>query len=170
MELPGSCATEGKRTPLFFVAGFQSADDTMLVLSRLIPHLGMDQPVFGFRPRWVKGGIDYASVEELVQEFLTELPAIQPHGPYLLGGWCVGGIAALELATALMKQGEEVKMLLLIDTERPSTLHTVATDFFLCGKTAGHMADVVTEIVRAAGRASCRSLVPGRRKLGIAHL
>ncbi len=161
---------KGKRTPLFFVAGFQSADDTMLVLSRLIPHLGMDQPVFGFRPRWVKGGIDYASVEELVQEFLTELRAIQPHGPYLLGGWCVGGIAALELATALMKQGEEVKMLLLIDTERPSTLHTLATDFFFVRKRAGHMADVVTEIVRAAGRAKLQKLgALVRRKLGIAQ-
>lgn len=161
---------KGKRIPLFFVAGFQSADDTMLVLSRLIPHLGMDQPVFGFRPRWVKGGIDYASVEELVQEFLNELRAIQPHGPYLLGGWCVGGIAALELATALIKQGEEVKMLLLIDTERPSTLHTLATDFFFMRKRAGHMADVLTQIVRAAGRAKLQMLgALVRRKLGIAQ-
>ncbi len=161
---------KGDCTPLFFIAGFNRADDTMWVLSRLIPHLGMDQPVFGFRPRWLQGGVEYASVEELVQGFLTELRAIQPHGPYLLGGWCVGGIAALELATALIKQGEEVKMLLLIDTERPGKLHTLATDMFFMRQRAIHMADVVIEIARAAPRAKLEmasELV--RRKLGIAQ-
>jgi amino acid adenylation domain-containing protein len=161
---------KGTRTPLFFVAGFQSADDTLFVLSHLIPHLGLDQPVFGFRPRWTQGGADYASVDELVQEFLTELRAVQPHGPYLLGGWCVGGIAALELAAALTRQGEEVKMLLLIDTERPSTMKTLATDIFFMRQRASHMADVVTQIARADGRAMLRMAGElARRKAGVAQ-
>lgn len=111
---------KGTRTPLFFVAGFETVDDTLMVLSRLVPHLGSDQPLFGFRPRWVTGGADYSSVEEVALEFLGELRAIQPHGPYLLGGWCIGGIVALEMARILREQGEEIALMLLIDTERPS--------------------------------------------------
>src|ERR1051326_6694984 len=45
----------GSRTPLFLVAGYQGPDDTLLVLSRIIPHLGSDQPVYGFKPRWIEG-------------------------------------------------------------------------------------------------------------------
>ncbi len=45
----------GRRTPLFMVAGYQNPDDTLLALSQLAPHLGMDQPLFGLRPRWIEG-------------------------------------------------------------------------------------------------------------------
>ena len=81
----------------------------MLVLSRLIPHLGLDQPVFGFRPRWMEGdGAPYASVEEAAQEFLAELRTVQQKGPYLLGGATrVGGVVALEIARLLMAEGGE---------------------------------------------------------------
>ncbi len=139
----------GTRPPLFFVAGYQNPDDTLLVLSRLIPTLGMDQPVFGFRPRWIEGGRDdYASVEELTGEFLTELRAVQPKGPYLLGGHCVGGIAALELAQLLLREGEEVRLMVFIDTERPSKLRTLLTDLFFLRERVSHIIEVMCEIIR----------------------
>ena len=42
---------KGSRIPFFMVAGFWDADDTVRTLSRLIPHLGLDQPLYGFQPR-----------------------------------------------------------------------------------------------------------------------
>ena len=56
---------KGSRLPLFIVAGFMDADDTLRVLSRLIPHLGLDQPVYGFQPRWLDGHSErYSGAEE----------------------------------------------------------------------------------------------------------
>jgi amino acid adenylation domain-containing protein len=140
---------KGTRTPLFFVGGYQSADDTLLVLSQLIPNLGMDQPVFGFRPRWIEGnGDDYASVEEMAREFLAELRMIQPTGPYLLGGHCVGGIAALEVARLLLREGEEVRLMALLDTERPTPIRTFLTDLHFMRRRILHIATVLSRIIR----------------------
>ena len=101
-----SAQPRGTRIPFFFVAGYQDPDDALLVLSRFVPYLGSDQPVFGFRPRWIEGaGEPYASVEEAAREFLVELRTVQPDGPYLLGGHCVGGIIALEMARKLIQAG-----------------------------------------------------------------
>jgi amino acid adenylation domain-containing protein len=140
---------KGTRTPLFFVGGYQSPDDTLLVLSQLIPNLGMDQPVFGFRPRWIEGnGDDYASVEEMAREFLAELRAVQPTGPYLLGGHCVGGIAALEVARLLLREGEEVGLMVLLDTERPTRIRTFLTDLHFIRRRVLHIATVLSKIIR----------------------
>jgi amino acid adenylation domain-containing protein len=159
----------GTRTPFFFVAGYQSADDTLLVLSRIIPHLDPDQPVFGFRPRWVEGaGEAYASVEEAAREFLAELISVQPNGPYLLGGYCVGGIIALEIARQLMLAGQKVALMVLLDTERPTKFRAYLADFRLMWRRAIHIADVIGGIVRSKGRvrrAAIRDLI--HRKLGV---
>jgi thioesterase domain-containing protein len=148
----------GTRTPLFFVGGYQSPDDTLLVLSQLIRNLGMDQPVFGFRPRWIEGhGDDYASVEEMAREYLDELRAVQPTGPYLLGGHCVGGIAALEVAR-LLQEGEEVRLMVCLDTERPTPIRTILTDLYFMGKRVRHVAAVLSEIIHPGDGGRVRTI------------
>jgi thioesterase domain-containing protein len=42
-------------------------------------------------------------------EYLT------PHGPYVLGGYCIGAVVAMEIARQLTKKGEVVAHLLLVD-------------------------------------------------------
>jgi thioesterase domain-containing protein len=44
---------------------------------------------------------------------------VQPRGPYLLGGWCTGGIVAFEMARQLQRQGQKVALLVLIDSSAP---------------------------------------------------
>jgi len=159
---------KGTRIPFFFVAGYQGPDDALLVLSRFVPYLGSDQPVFGFRPRWIEGaGEAYASVEEAAREFLAELRTIQPHGPYLLGGHCVGGVIALEMARRLIQEGDKVNLLALLDCERPSSYRAFLADLRLMRRRAIHMADLIAGIVRSRGparRTMIRDLL--RRKFG----
>ncbi|HET8843694.1 MAG TPA: thioesterase domain-containing protein, partial [Ktedonobacteraceae bacterium] len=45
--------------------------------------------------------------------------AIDPEGPYLLGGWSMGGIVALEMAQQLQKRGFKVALLALLDCQVP---------------------------------------------------
>ena len=149
MEMPRPGTAERQPQPLFLVAGYQGPDDTFLVLSHIIPHLGQDQPVYGFKPRWVDGDQDYSSVDEVVQDFLTELRMVQPKGPYALGGYCVGGVVALEMARRLIEEGEEVGLLALVDTERPGWTRAFLADSRLAWRRGRHMLAVISEILLA---------------------
>lgn len=139
---------KGTRRPLFVVAGFQSPDDTLLILSRIIPYLGSDQPVYGFRPRWVWGEPLYADVAEEAREYLAALRTVQPQGPYLLAGYCLSGLIAFEMARQLLAAGEEVGLLALIDTERPSTARTVFTNNWHRWERLQHMGSVLRDLIR----------------------
>ena len=48
---------------------------------------------------------------------LEALRTIQPQGPYLLGGWCNGGLIAYEIARQLQAQGQRVDLLILMDSD-----------------------------------------------------
>ena len=157
----------GKRTPFFFVAGYQNPDDTLLILSRIIRHLGQDQPVFGLRPSWLEHGEEeYSNVEELARQFLTEIRAVQPKGPYLLGGHCVGGIAALEVARQLEQMGEEVGLLLLLDTERPNPQRAFYANLRVLDRRLRNITGVLRELAfppEGSTRKNILSAVIGRK-------
>jgi amino acid adenylation domain-containing protein len=143
----------GSRIPFFLVAGFLDADDILRILSNLIPHLGLDQPVYGFQPRWFDGHSDrYASVEEAAAEFLAELRALQPNGPYLLGGDCTGGIVALAIAQELLRQGEEVRLLVLFDTTRPTALNALNLKFQLAVQRGKYVASLLGQLISGSLR------------------
>jgi thioesterase domain-containing protein len=58
-------------------------------------------------------------VEEVAQDHLKEILAVQPQGPYYLGGYSFGGLLALEVAKVLRARGESVIMLALFDPAAP---------------------------------------------------
>ena len=160
---------KGNRVPLFLVAGYQGPDDTLLVLSRILPHLGSDQPVYGFKPRWIDDNQEsYSSVDEAASDFLAELRVVQPEGPYLLGGYCVGGVVALEMARRLLEEGEEVGLLALIDTERPTSMRAFLADARLACRRGKHMLSVISQIMRAEHGPRLRAAIDlVRRKMGV---
>src|SRR5690606_30375396 len=45
--------------------------------------------------------------------YLQEIRTIQPEGPYLLGGACLGGVIAVEMARQLQAEGEQVAIPIL---------------------------------------------------------
>jgi len=51
---------------------------------------------------------------------LEAMRTVQPKGPYLLGGFCNGGLIAYEMARQLYAQGERVDLLALIDPASPT--------------------------------------------------
>ncbi|ASS75353.1 hypothetical protein CIG75_10355 [Tumebacillus algifaecis] len=59
------------------------------------------------------------TIEDMADHYLSEIREVQPHGPYLLGGWSLGGVIAFEMAKRLQKTGEEVALLALFDTPSP---------------------------------------------------
>ena len=63
--------------------------------------------------------ISEATLEEMAARYLLCLRAVQPVGPYSLGGWSMGGVIAFEMARQLEQQGEVVDLLVLIDSFAP---------------------------------------------------
>jgi thioesterase domain-containing protein len=51
--------------------------------------------------------------------YLEAVRHVQPTGPYLLGGYSMGGLVAFEMARQLQKQDEQVALLALLDPSLP---------------------------------------------------
>jgi acyl-CoA synthetase (AMP-forming)/AMP-acid ligase II/thioesterase domain-containing protein len=56
------------------------------------------------------------TIEDMVQQHLPHIEAMEPDGPIRLAGFCHGGHAALELAYQLESRGREIESITLIDT------------------------------------------------------
>ncbi|MFN7670793.1 MAG: type I polyketide synthase [Planctomycetota bacterium] len=108
----------GDGTPFFLVAGMFG---NVLNLRHLAQLCGGDRPFYGLQARGLFGDMaPHATFEEAAADHIAELRTVQPHGPYLLGGFSGGGITAYEMARQLRAAGEEVALLVLLDTPLPS--------------------------------------------------
>ncbi len=97
------------------------AAGTSWVYSGLLRFLDSALPIYGLQARGLREPQRMPrSAEEVVVDYLAEIRAVQPHGPYALLGWSVGGEIAHLLAARLQQEGEEVSLLAVLDSY-PST-------------------------------------------------
>ncbi len=110
---------EGSGLPVFCVQGDQA--------NKLIPkYLGPVRPFYAFLHQGNDGRrIALDKVDTVANHFISELKDACPKGPYLLCGYSFGGMVAYEMAQQLTAMGDEVPLLVLIDTHAPR-LHAVA--------------------------------------------
>ncbi len=108
----------GSRPPLFLM---HSHGGNVLEYYPLAKCLDADQPVYALQARGLDGNIiKDQSFEDMVGAHLAELRSLQPEGPYFLGGYCLGGLLALEAARQLSAAGEEVALVVLIQSINPN--------------------------------------------------
>jgi thioesterase domain-containing protein len=107
-------STHGATAPLFCVHPVSGVAWCYTGLRR---HLPADRPIYGLQ---VDLGHRPADTAELVASYLRRIRAIQPHGPYHLLGWSLGGNIAHAVAAEL---GDEVAVLALLDSY-PATMAT----------------------------------------------
>lgn len=104
----------GDRPPLFCIHG---ESGNLLIYRSLTRHLGADQPVYGLQPQGLDGKQPpLTRIEEMAARYIKEIQVIQPHGPYFLAGYCMGGTIAFEMAQQLRRQAQRVDLLALLDT------------------------------------------------------
>jgi thioesterase domain-containing protein/acyl carrier protein len=105
----------GDCPPLFCVHPAGGMVQCYMGLSRL---LGAEQPLYGLQSKGLEPNQPaLISIEEMAASYIQDLRAIQPHGPYHLAGWSLGGIVAYEIAQQLTAQQEEVRMLALFESK-----------------------------------------------------
>jgi len=103
----------GSRTPLFLV---HAAEGNVLLYRSLASYLGEDQPVYGLQSAGLDGKsrID-GRFENVARRYAHEIRQVQPHGPYMLGGYCLGGTIAMEIGRQLIEAGETVGLLAMFE-------------------------------------------------------
>ena len=103
----------GHLPPFFCVHG----DDANFFLPRF---LGNDIPYYGFFHQGQNGEkINHKTITAIAGKYIGELVKEKPAVPYILGGYSIGGVIAFEMANQLIRQGQPVAMLFLIDTLCP---------------------------------------------------
>jgi len=108
----------GSKRPLFLV---HPAGGHVFPYVHLAQLLGPDQPCYGLQARGLEDGQDpHTRIEDMATHYIQALQAVQPTGPYLLGGWSMGGVIAFEMAQQLHAQGQQVALLALLDGRIPT--------------------------------------------------
>jgi amino acid adenylation domain-containing protein len=108
---------KGSRPPLFAVPGI---DGNVLCYSDLARFMVPEQPFYGLQSRGLDGTEKpLTRIEDIAAAFLGEIREAQPEGPYNLVGMCIGGVVAYEMAQQLLAAGQEVGLLILLETWPP---------------------------------------------------
>jgi amino acid adenylation domain-containing protein len=120
-EAPSSLVSiqpAGNKRPLFLV---HPAGGHVFPFIPLAHHLGTDQPCYGLQAKGLEEGQDpHTRVEDMAACYIEAIRSVQSEGPYLLGGWSMGGEIAFEMAQQLHLQGQNVALLALLDARIPS--------------------------------------------------
>ena len=116
--------TTGSRHPLFFA---HAIGGNVLNYRLVSKYLGPEQPFYGLQARGLSGDdAPHETVEQMAAAYIHEMRDAQPHGPYQIGGASTGGVLAYEMAQQLRALGEQVSVLVMLDTYRvgPPTART----------------------------------------------
>ena len=118
----------GSRRPLFLI---HPAGGHVFPYVHLAQRLGSDQPTYGLQARGLEQALQsHSRIEDMAAHYIEALRTVQPAGPYLLGGWSMGGVVALEMAQQFHAQGERVALLVLLDTRIPAADEDLADEDF----------------------------------------
>ncbi|GIF12959.1 alpha/beta fold hydrolase [Actinoplanes teichomyceticus] len=107
--------TSDSGTPLYCVHSSSGSAYSYLGLARTL-----DRPVYGIEAPGFDGAREpVRSVPALSAEYVAALREVRPDGPYLLLGWSLGGILALDMARRLTDLGESVPAVVMVDVSVP---------------------------------------------------
>src|SRR5262249_29228260 len=112
-------------------------------------YLDSEQRVYGLQHQSTDGQPAlYRTVEEIATHYLTEIYTVQPHGPYRLGGYCFGGLVALEMANQLQKQGKKVDLLVLLNpaSRKTGTSTVVSSPIWTMVNDLRHLLQLISSV------------------------
>jgi thioesterase domain-containing protein/acyl carrier protein len=117
----------GSKPPLFLSPPIMG---TLFPYLQLAQSLGKDRPIYGLSLRIPESGsFEWETVEEQARLYINDIKAVQPCGPYLIGGWSFGAVVAFEVVRQLEAQGDKVGFFAAIDYPSQTSSQTSLLDF-----------------------------------------
>jgi acetoacetyl-CoA synthetase len=105
---------EGVGAPLFLAHGLGG---TAMDFFQLVKHLQTQRPIYGMQAKGTDGVDEpFDRIEDLAQFYLHAIKGLQPHGPYFLVGYSLGGLVMLEMAQRLTENGEKIALLAMLES------------------------------------------------------
>jgi thioesterase domain-containing protein/acyl carrier protein len=149
---------QGTKPPFFCVGG------GVLHMRNLSRRLGSDQPYYALQTETLEGErLLRADLEAIAEDMLAEVRRVQPRGPYYLGGAYGSAMVALEMARRLVRNREEVAILVAFNTvpqlKANSTVHRIARRLSKMLRTSpAHWAEQLQEVSWLHARESFMSI------------
>jgi acetoacetyl-CoA synthetase len=104
----------GSGTPVFIASGLGGGPAEFF---QLVKYIYSPNPIFGLQPKGIEGFEEPCErIEEMAEFYLQAIHRIQPQGPYILAGYSLGGLVALEMARNLRAQGQKIPLLIMLDS------------------------------------------------------
>ncbi len=107
-----------EQPPIFIAHGLGSG---VMEFFELVKLMRTTRAIYGLQAKGGDGADPpLTRIEDMAQFRLDAIRNVQPHGPYALMGYSLGGVVAFEMARRLAASGERIALLTMID----SYLHT----------------------------------------------
>jgi surfactin synthase thioesterase subunit/acyl carrier protein len=104
--------TEGP--PVFIAHGLGGS---VMEFAQLVRHIRSPHPIYGMQARGTDGVEEpFDRIEDMARYHLDAIRQVQPHGPYFLIGYSLGGLVTFEMAQRLSANGERVGLLALLES------------------------------------------------------
>ena len=99
----------GSKPPFFCI---HPGGGNVLCYAALARQLDAEQPFYGLQSVGLNGEQEpLTRIEDMAATYIKAIQTVQPQGPYKIGGWCMGGIVAFEMARQLQSSGHEIALL-----------------------------------------------------------
>jgi thioesterase domain-containing protein len=134
---------------------------------RIAMHMGGNRPIYGLQPHGLDGAQKpFERIEDIASAYVDEILRKQPSGPFLLGGVCLGGVIAYEIAQQLQARGEAVPLVALIDSYAPGKYRYLQSRSPLSEYLDRHLGDILVLRKRDRLRYAVRWTANGFIRLG----
>jgi thioesterase domain-containing protein/acyl carrier protein len=100
--------------PVFLTHGLGGS---VIDFYQVVKHLQTPNAIHGMQSRGIDGvDAPFDRIEDMAEFYLEAVRDLQPHGPYVLVGFSLGGLVTLEMAQRLVASGEKVALLAMLDS------------------------------------------------------
>jgi acetoacetyl-CoA synthetase len=133
---------EGSEEPPLFLA--HGLGGTAIDFYQFAKHLQTRRSIYGLQAKGTDGVDEpFGRIEDLALFYLAAVRELQPHGPYYFVGYSLGGLVTLEMAQHLLKDGEKVALLAMLESYPHPRFLSVWQRLRLVGRLTTHRASKV---------------------------
>jgi acetoacetyl-CoA synthetase len=149
-----------KQPPLFITHGLGGS---VIDFFQVVKHIRTPHPIQGMQARGIDGTEEpFDRIEDMAEFHLEAIRQVQPHGPYFLVGYSLGGLVTLEMARRLTAAGEKVALLAMLDSYPDIRYLSLAQRARLVARLATRRA--ATAMKMPVGEALSLIIRPSRRR------